>query len=356
MEKVLNILLIFLIVLYKNIMYWPNMTNSILYGLIMIIMLLTFLSLLNKKINKNKFFVMTIITIIMAIAVFHTGSANLFFPVLILFAFYNFDNAYQKLSKYYFFSLLICFCSTILLNIIGILPSYNITRYYNIRYSLGYIHPGFVFLYFFFLFLSGYYYFKNTKKFILFTIPFAIIFYCLSLSRTGIICYFIFIFLVYYYQKRDVKKISNIVVYLFFILTAITIVSVKLYENYGLTQLDFLFSGRLFNYLYFIKNGLLTSPFGGINFGTTLYTIDNFFLVLFYDYGYVGYIIYGILSVIAIKKNINDKKFIICIFVFLIYGICDSNTIVSSINFLIPLQLMIIFNDKLIGRDDVEKN
>ena len=37
MEKILNILLIFLIVLYKNIMYWPMVTSKFLYALIIII-------------------------------------------------------------------------------------------------------------------------------------------------------------------------------------------------------------------------------------------------------------------------------------------------------------------------------
>lgn len=344
MEKKLNIILIFLIVLYKNIMYWPMVTTQFLYILIIIIGIITFLTFSTKKIMKRHFLYMVLLFAFLAFAVFHSESANLLFPILILLSFYNVKDSYKNIAKYYFFSLLICFTLSIILNLIGVIPSHNITRFYVIRYSLGYIHPGFVYLYFLFICISGYYAFNNSKYFLLSTIPFALIFYKLSLSRTGIACYIILLFLVFIYKKKDTSRLANFTEYLFFILTIITLVSVKLYDNQVLSQIDLLFSGRLSNYSYFINNGLLTSPFGHMNFSTTLYTIDNLFLVLFYDYGYIGYIIYSILNFISIKKNKYDKKFIICMLVFLVYGICDSNTIVTSINFLIPMQLLIIFN------------
>lgn len=356
MEKKLNILLVFLIVLYKNIMYWPMVTNKMLYLLIFIIGIFSLLSFSRKSLVKKQFMFMITLIVILIYAVFHSESANLLFPIFILFSFYNQKNAYKDIAKYYFFSLIICLAMTMLLNGIGVLPSYNITRSYIIRYSLGYIHPGFVYLYFLFICVSGYYAFNNDKKLMLILTPFALLFYKLSLSRTGIVCFLILLILSIFYQNRDAIKFSKLTKYLFFILTILTIVSVKLYDNQVLTQIDFLFSGRLANFSYFINNGLLTNPFGKMNFSTTLYTIDNLFLVLFYDYGYIGYILYGLLTFISIKKNITDKKFIICMFVFLIYGMCDSNTIVTSINFLIPIQLLIIFdNSKKKGGDLVEK-
>lgn len=355
MEKILNILLIFLIVLYKNIMYWPMVTSKFLYALIIIIAITAFLSFGNKKIKKKHFLYMLLLAMFLTFAVVHSESANLLFPILILFSFYNVKDSYRNIAKYYFYALLFCFIMTIFLNLIGVLPSYNITRFFVVRYSLGYIHPNFVYLYFFFICISGYYAFNNSKAFLLSTIPFALILYKLSLTRTGIACYSILLILAFIYNKIDVYKLAKITKYLFFLLTIITIVSVKLYDNNILSQIDLLFSGRLSNYSYFIKNGLLTSPIGHISFNTSIYTIDNFFLVLFYDYGYIGYIIYSILNFISIKKNSNDKKFIICMFVFLVYGICDSNTIVTSINFLIPLQLLILF-DKKQGGVMIEKN
>ncbi|MDD3392079.1 MAG: hypothetical protein PHE54_00805 [Bacilli bacterium] len=353
MTKKLNILLIFLIVLYKNIMYWPMITNGFLYMLIIIMGIVTFFACSKKTLQKKHLIFIITLSVLLAVAVFHSESANLLFPILILFSFYNEKDSYKQIAKNYFYSLLICFLLTIFLNKIGILPSYNITRYNIIRYSLGYIHPNFVFLYFFFICISGYYAFDNQKLFVLITLPFAILFYNFSLSRTGIACYYILIFLIFIYKNNNYHLLNKISKYLFYILTILTIIFVMLYNQNIFVQLDFLLSGRLANWSYFIKNGLLSSPIGKIHFSSTTYTIDNFFLVLFYDYGYVGYVIYSILNFISIKKNEADKKFLICMVSFLIYGLCDSNTIVTSINFLLPLQLIIIFNKNNKSGDDL---
>ena len=64
MEKILNILLIFLIVLYKNIMYWPMVTSKFLYALIIIIAITAFLSFGNKKIKKKHFLYMLLLAML----------------------------------------------------------------------------------------------------------------------------------------------------------------------------------------------------------------------------------------------------------------------------------------------------
>lgn len=342
-NKMIDFIIVFLVVMYKYIMYFPFVTNSMLYALILVILLLSFVSIFNSKFRKNDFLKIVFLLVLSLLAIFNTQSVNMIFPLILAMIFYKKD--LKDLAKYFFISLVIGFLLTVLLNFVGILPSHNINRYGIPRYSLGFIHPGFVFLYFIFICLSAYVAFDNEKKVALWTLPFALILYKLSLSRTGLFSYFIFLAGIFFKRMKDKKTFKFAVRHMFPILTVVTILATILNDYSNFELLDSFFSGRLTNYMVYIENGLLTNPIGMDIIRN--YTIDNYYLYFFLDYGYIGYFIWLIFNYFSMKKMNVNSKYMFAMFIVFVYGICDSNVVVTSINFMLTIQFIyLIRSDK----------
>lgn len=334
--------IVFLIVLYKAIMYYPFINNYILYSLIILICLLTFFEIYFKKFQKNFFVKFVILLFFCLLSILNTASVNFLFPILLIMLYDK--KEYKILSKYFFLSLIFCFIMTIFLNLIGILPSYNGIRFGEVRYSLGFQYPGFVGLYFFAICLSAYIAFDNEKRNMLIALPFSILFYKLSLSRAGLLGYICLVISSFLPKKVFLSsKLKQIIKAMFPICTIIVIIVVNLYVKYGWNELNDLFSGRLIHYYQYIKQGLLTKPFGSQPIPG--YTIDNYFLYFFYDYGFVGYFIYLLLNHLSIRK-IDDYKLLLVLLSIYIYGLFDSNIVVTSINPVITIQLLYIISKK----------
>lgn len=339
--KLQKFLLVFCIVMYKSIMYFPFVNNFMLYGLICFIIFLTFLMIFKKKFKRSTFLKFVIFFIFSIFAIINTISVNLLFPILLVLVFEK--SEYKIIAKYFLISLSFFFILTIFLNLVGILPSYNRIRFNQIRYSLGFTYPGFVGLYLFFIFLSIFIAYDHEKRNMLLVAPIALIFYKLSLARAGLVGYLCLLLYAFLPKKIiNSKKFKTIVKYAFPVLTIAVIVTVSLYQRYGLEELNALSSGRLLHYSVYIQNGLLTSPFGSVKIEG--YTIDNYYLSFFYDHGYFGYIIWLVLNHISIKR-IYDSKLLYGLFAIFLYGLFDSNAVVTSINFMITLQLLFLLNN-----------
>lgn len=338
--KLQKFLLIFCIVMYKSIMYFPFVNDFMLYGLIIFITFLTFLMIFEKKFKKSTFLKTIIIFILCIFAIINTISVNFLFPVLLVLVFEK--DEYKLVAKYFWISLSFFFILTIFLNLVGILPSYNRIRYGQIRYSLGFSYPGFVGLYLFFIFLSLFVAYDREKRNMILMAPIALIFYKLSLSRAGLLGYLCL--LIYAFIPKKIinsKKFKTIVKYAFPALTIVVIMMVVLYQKYGLEKLNDLFSGRLLHYNVYIQNGVLTRPFGSMKIEG--YTIDNYYLSFFYDLGYFGYIIWLFLNHMSIKR-IDDSKLLYGLLAIFLYGLFDSNAVVTSVNFMITIQLLFLLN------------
>ena len=345
MKDKLKSIILFLIITYKAIMYYPFIKTSFLYFCIFLILFLTFIDVFNMKYKKTTFYKIVILFLMSLLAIINTISVNLLFPILIVLIYYKNDKKEESIAMNFFWSLLFWFIITIVLNIIGILPSYNGYRYGEIRYSLGFQYPGFVGLYFLFISLSGYLAFRKEKKILIILLPFALLFYKLSLSRAGLVG-FIALFVLALLPKKFTcnKRFKTIVLCMFPLLTILVVIFSFLYYKYNLEELNDVFSGRLLHYYMYINNGMLTKPIGITKLDD--FVIDNYYLYFFYDYGFIGYIIWLIINHISIRRiNINSKLLII-LFVIFIYGLFDSNAVVTSINFMISIQFLYLTKEK----------
>ena len=338
----LRFLLVFLIVLYKGIMYYPFINNHILYLLIIIIAVTTIIIIYRKKYSHRKFIQITILLLIATIAAFFVQSANLLFPVVILLIFDK--SEYKTIAKYFFISLVFVFLLTIILNLTDIIPSY---RCGEIRYSLGFPYPGFIGLYSFFIFLSAFIAFAHEKRNMVLSLPIALFLYKISLSRAGLIGYLCLLVMAFLPSKLiKTKKFKNLVKLAFPLLTIVIVALTYAFTQGGLVELNEAMSGRLLHYSQYIKTGLLVRPFGSS--AIEGYTIDNYFLYFFYDYGFIGYIAWLILNHKSIN-NMNDPKLLCAMLPIFFYGLFDSNAIVTSINPMISIQVyyFLVRQDKL---------
>ena len=71
-----------------------------------------------------------------------------------------------------------------------------------------------------------------------------------------------------------------------------------------------------------------------------------YYLYPLVKFGIVGCIIYSLLTCLSLYRLRNDKALMITQIIVLLYGLGDTNVIVSSINFVISVQVLALINDK----------
>lgn len=367
-DSISKFIVVFLCVIYKILIASTICeTNSIeIYSIIIAFFSVATFSIFNKKFNKKFFYNICIFVIFGIISIFKLVSVNYIFPIVIAIVFYdkeNQENSYKMLIMDFLVSLIVGFLLVITLYKIGILQSNNLIRFKNgqviTRYSLGFSHPAFVGLYFTFILLA--YYCLNKMNWIncfLMSIL-SILIYKICDSRTTLVCDILFIILLIINNNKFIMNIiRKSLPYLFVALTVFTILSVKLFKNYQLSFLDDVFSNRLTIYIDLIENrNILKTPFG-IKLMEDI-ILDNYYLTIFMYFGYLGYILWAIFYYITSKQIIKNNILSIVQLIILIYGVADSNVIVTSINFMISIQFLILLynknDNKKIG-NIVEKN
>ena len=347
-KKILRFITIFLMIFYNFTGTFNSITKD-LQSLILIMVIFAFFFLIFSEKYKRKDFNKIILLFFIVLVVFLiTKNTNFLFLIIVSMVYYHGEK--KELAKYFFISLLFNFLLIIIMNFFGIIPSHNLSRNGQIRYSLGFIHPNSVFLYYF-LICCSLFYINDNKKIKFITLLVALLLYKYSLSRTGIISYFILLFL----TSFDLEKIKwrKMTQYGFIIFTIFTILSTFLYSNNHFLFLNEIFSDRLYNYNYYINNGLLNSPFGLLNNSlSNLYTIDNLYLIIFYNYGFIGFIILIIAFIKSIDNIHNDNLFLKIVFSCLIYGICESSIILTNINFTLPILTLYLLNFKRVNENE----
>lgn len=345
--NILDVIIIFLCILFKYLIVY-NVSSSILYLLIAFICILSIIDIFYLKISKKIF--MKIL---------------LFFGVSFFFLIINFDvnflisfvlsliliNKNEKsYIKTFLISSIILYAFTIVLNFIGVLDSPNIIRYKNgiatTRYSLGFGHPNSVFLFFLPVALCGYYLYSNKKLYYILIILISLILYFLSDSRTGMVCIMLIIL---FHKVLNKNSINNKYFRLccdhsIIVFTIITII-VSCVFGYNETNIvSKLFSGRPYFLNYYISNGQIFSLFGcELN---ELYIVDNFYIFVLARLGLIGFCIYYFIYKKGIKLIGYSKVNILLLLVTCIYGLLETNMIIGSINFLLPILIKSIMIDE----------
>ena len=363
--NLLQFLEIFTIVIYKFLLAYNYRNNLILYPLIVIAGMLCLIIFVfkMKDIRKRDLVIFGILMLLTLITVYLLISVNFVFPLFIALSFYNNDP--KKIAKMYFWSLLFGFILTLVLNSINILPDHNASRIVianvvHIRYGLGFMNTNFVLLYYIFICLSYYYGYGYSSKMVVISSFFGIILYLLCFSRTGIMCLVLFELLVIITRKKNmfVKILSKIVPFLYpvicvFMIT-FTILS-EFFDESTFAQLNSFLSGRLYYNLKFYQMGYFQSLFG-IKERLNM-PLDNYYLYPLLKFGIIGCIIYIFNNSFTLFKLRQNKSLMIVGLIVLFYGLGESNVVVSSINFMLSIQAMVLINstNKYLLKGDVDE-
>lgn len=350
----LNFLCVLLCVIYKVLLATNVVTTSSIVIYIVILMFFGFalLSIIKKNIFKDDLFKFAVLILLGGYTIIKIESVNYIFPVIIALIYYDKANKSQSIKKLindFFVCLVYCFCFVIILNFFNIIPSHDLIRFKGskiiVRRSLGFSHPAFVGLYFTFIMFSFFANHNINNKRLIFFLILSIIIYKITDSRTTLICNLIFLIFLIFKDNNIFKKIlQNISPYIFLTLTLFTLLSVRLYINYNMSFLDEIFSGRLSIYNdIIVNNQILYMPFGSKKIEGII--LDNYYLTVFLYFGYVGFFLWTLFYYKSQKKLKNDVVLTIIQLCIMIYGITDSNVIVSSINFMLSIQfLTLIYN------------
>ena len=355
-DDILKFLTVFLCVIYKILLACDVLkTNSIqIYIVIIAIFAISIIIIFSKKMKKKDFYKLLIFITFGIVTILKIVSVNYIFPILIAINFYDKDNkeeSIRKLIKYFFISLSIAYLSVIILNFVGVLPSHNLIRFKSgnmiIRQSLGFSHPAFVGLYFIFIVCAYFCLNKINKLNILITITLSFFIYKICDSRITFVCSILFVVMILSKNNKVfLNYIKKIIPYLFIFLTFFTIGATILFAKYKLNFIDAIFSNRLSIYNEVINNmNILRNPIGGNAVENIV--LDNFYLVVFLYFGFIGYIIWALFYYISSKNLKEDFILDIIQIIILVYGLADSNVIVTSINFMISVQfLSLLYNWK----------
>lgn len=342
----LEIIIIILGILFKYLLGY-GIGQNILYLLLLIISILTFLYVLHLNLYEKEWKSIIFFLIISLFFIITQMDVNFYLSVIFTCVIFKKDD--KSFIKVFLITSICLFLSTILLNSIGILESNNLVRYKEdemiIRYSLGFEHPNSVFLYFLPIALCSYYIFYNKKIYYVILIIVSSILYGLSDCRTGYIC----ILLIPLFHLFISNKLLNKNIFKFIIKNSIlifTFITIIISIKYGYDQLNTvssLLSGRPYYLNYYIENKKIFTLFGG-NFIED-YVIDNFYLYMLVQLGLFGIYVFYKIYKDGMKYLLTDKKYVVILLVFCIYGLLETNVIIGSINFLFPILIKIIIEN-----------
>lgn len=345
-------IIIFVCVLLKYLIEY-KVNTYILYTTVIVILFFQFLRLLNNIKNNNILLKIFIFFILSTISVLIYKDVNLLITYVLALTLINCD--IKEFLKKFMISSSIMYIITLFLFFTGILNDNYLIRIttngYLIRHSLGFTHPNSIFMYYIPIVLCAYIINNNKIKFYSIFSILSLILYKLSLSRTGIYCIIILFILDIFKGKLNYKKIISWLPLLFFCASYLLAIKIGISKN---NDINILLSNRPYLWNKIIENGNIFTLFGS-NVSNELY-LDNFYLAIIYRCGLFLSLLYYFILIFGVK-HINNNKIIVAIFIFMIYGLAESNTIIGSINFTLTLLLYSIIHNKLdfgVNTDDKE--
>lgn len=348
--NVLGNITIFLCIFFKYLITY-SIATKYLYVLLLVIIAFTIINIFSIKMYKKEFLLIILFMLISLYFVIFYNDVNFFISVCLAILFLKKDS--KTYIKNFLISSIILFLLTILLNKFQLLTSNNMIRKTSdgikTRYSLGFSHPNEVFLFFLPIALSLYY-LSNKKIVYCGIVVVAYILYTLSYSRTGLVAVLMIFLLDIIIRNNNRYKIQNKIIklmpYMMLIFTIISVIITVIYGKEHTNAISNLFSGRPYYWNYYVENNMLFTLFGKNKvIGNNL---DNYYLYILVELGMLSYIIYTIIYYNYFKKNSNilERKEIVIALVFFIYGLCEANVIIGSINFLFAKQISDIINQE----------
>lgn len=344
----LQFLEIFLIVLYKYFLVYNFRNNLILYSLILLSGITCLVILFNKRkmIKRNDFIIFCILSLLSLGTIIVLKSVNFVFPLMIAISFYN--ESPKKIAKMFFWTLSIGFVMTLILNCVNILPDKNLSRLINgvitIRYGLGFVNTAFVMLYYIHICLAYYCGYGYSKKCLLMTLFFGLILFYLCNSRTGLISLLAFETLIIFNQYFKIsKKIFSIFTpAMFSAIMILVIIFIVISVNFDMSEMNAFLTGRINFITDFYEKGYFATWFGVTEKLTT--PLDIYYLYPLIKLGIIGCLVFNVLNFVSLFRLRNDSALMLIEIIILLYGLGDTNVIVSSINFMLSIQALVLIN------------
>lgn len=349
-----NTLIIFLTVLFKYSQLYIGSTINIVSIIILGIIVINIIATIkNKKIENAKVF--TILSIVSIGVMIITKDPNYILPLLVAITLQNekMDNVVKK----FLISSIIMFIVTIVMSQLGIIENENWYKKDEknnilIRYTLGFGNPNTLFLFIFGILINYYLLRKKItwiEKIILLCI--IIIFYNLTLCRTGFIIAILFIIFADTLKNANKNKVIQWLTKNAFLIFTIISIIVAMEFGKNNNSIENLLSHRPIYWYQYVKNGISI-------IGNDLpIVLDNYMLNILYKQGIIIYVIYMYMFYNAIRKyNKNEiyYKYTVVMIFTLMYGISEAAINISN-NISILLIFLIYFNNELREKKD-EKN
>lgn len=321
LKRFLDFLIIFLGVMLKYFDFMFKISKIYIYVYFAILIFLVILSFKDYKETKWQFLKIILITFGILIITFESSGIDFVIPLM--YALYYRKNDIKVVLKYILYSSIVMFSLTIILANFNVIQSLALTRLDNglvvLRNSLGFSHVNAVFFHFYIIAMLLYVFLDN--KYILSIIILFISYYIYNKTfcRTGMICICTFLIFNLFSSKKLKSILAKYGRNLFLIMTIVSFILAFLYGASN-NKIDILVSYRFSNWYKTIINYKLIS-FTGIN---SAYYLDNLYLNLIYNYGFISYILN--LSLYYFGYNlIDDDKLKLTLIFFLIYGLFESN-------------------------------
>lgn len=352
-NKLVAKIILFIFIMYRYILMWFRINNTLTDSLIISITLLSLILLLGKKIEKNEMNFILFMTFFIIISYIHGRTIDIIISLIIAIFYMNVENSIDNFIKDFTRASMLFYIVTLFLNRTGIIQQVASSRYINgivdSRNSLGFIHVNATFMYFIPIFLGILYINRsNSQKKKIFTLIIldiaSMILYSLSLCRTGIIIVCIInLILVFKKYIFNNKFCDFLLKYAYIYLPLLLIIGYRFAANdFSNHSINKLLSFRP----YYITQALNKYKFNV--FGNDIasnFIIDCSYIKILLNFGCLSYIIFSYINIKSYDLLKNNFYLKLTYLSFIIYQIFENNYLYQT-NFLLIIQLLILMKSR----------
>lgn len=362
LQKSFLMLIVGCALLFKYWSIWGLINDSFKYIFFGLSIIFSIMNIMIKKFSRKEWIKILLFLFLSMIICYSTGEIDFIYSFLLAIIFMKEKNGDYIFVKYYTVSALCLFIITIIFGKLGITDTFRTVRLVNgvltQRNSLGFEHVNAVFKNFFPICLGFYMLFFNKEKkqkifLYIIMIVTGYLLYKQTNSRTGYYAILMIVPLDYVFHKIKNKYSFGITKYFFLIFTVFTIVITFVYGTTH-NSINTLLSDRPILYYKVLTQSNITL-LGDMNKGI----VDNTYIWLMYNKGLIVYVTYLCVYMIASKKLLKNKIFVLPFLLFCMYSTLE-NLDVYNYNFLMIIELMVIMknsnvNFKWIQNSEIER-
>ena len=295
----------------QNVIMIKNINNYLFELGLLIGLINSIFVLINLKLNIKKLLLVLSLSILSVLIKYKTGD-NLLIEMMILFI-SSLNTSFDKIIKADLIFKIILFLFISLSHLLGLTVINNFVENGKVLYSFGFKNPNTTGFYLILMFLEYLYIIKDKISIKKIFLPIVICLYLIYLtnSRTALLGLVLFILIYMFFsifKKHFYRKNKKIyLVYLLFvILSLLSLYITILYVNGSalILELDKILSARIWIQSYYYKLYSISIFGNNLNY---VYTIDNVYMRLLLNFGYIGTLFYSIIYGFMFKVSIKNR-------------------------------------------------